>query len=100
MLWRLILSAFALYLVDDQLVNLVCSRLKVFIFTLSQANVLRLTTHISMSLDDVLSLTICKVFKLVSCFKCRVVIYHVIVTLDLLARLNLDSIFVKPLNEL
>ena len=80
MLWHLFnsVSVFALNLVDDQLVNRVRSRVKVFIFTLSLPNVLRLTTHISVFLDDVLGFIIRKVFELVICFKCRVVVTHVI----------------------
>jgi hypothetical protein len=45
---------------------------------LSLPNVLRLTTHISVFLDDVLGFIIRKVFELVICFKCRVVVTHVI----------------------
>lgn len=61
-------SVFALYPIDDLLVNLVSSRVEVFIFTLSLSHILRLTAHISMFLDHDLSFTFLKVFELVSYF--------------------------------
>ena len=93
--WHLLpsFSVFALYPVDDLFVNLVSSRVEVFIFTLSVSHILRLTAHIFMFLDHYLSFTFLKkVFELVSCFRFRVVLLY------LLARPNLDFIFVKPLD--
>ncbi len=76
MLWHLLtsFSVFALYPVDDLLVDLVSSRVKVFIFTLGLSHIFRLTAHISMFLDHYLSFTFLKVFELVIYSRCRVVV--------------------------
>lgn len=83
---------FALYPFDDLLVNLVSSRVEVFIFSLSLSHILRLTAHISVFLDHDLGFTFLKVLELVSYIIFRVVVLY------LLARSNLDFIFVKPLD--